>query len=200
MPSAGCSRCKVFSTCAGHTLHLSPTREINAWRAPHELSTGLWAPEYLLMDLLGKCVPAQCLGSYSSVTARHRYRCSLGNQAVPIMRYLSHTIIFFLMANLLFKPQWNSLMSLFFSKVYPESGYRLSSSHMWPSLLARPCTLSARSGWPQACSESFELDFCTYYNQKPFWYNSAFNRNGSWVITNPEIFWLKPVTVCEKVY
>lgn len=59
-----------FSACARHTHHLSPTREINAGRAQCKLATGLWAPEYLLMYLLGKCVPAGRLGSYSSVTAR----------------------------------------------------------------------------------------------------------------------------------
>ena len=105
MPSADSLWCKDCSTCAWHACHLSPTRDINAWQAQHEMSTGLWAPEYLLMDLLAKCVPVQRPGSSSSVTARHRYRCSLGNKSVPFMRYLSYTIIFFLTTNLIFKPQ-----------------------------------------------------------------------------------------------
>lgn len=177
MPSAGCSRCKVCSTCAWHTHHLSPTREINAWWAQHKLSMGLWAPEYLLMDLLQKCVPVQCLGSYSSVTARHRYRCTWGTKLFPLWDTFLTPLCFFLMANVILKPQWNFFMSLFPSKVHPENGYRLSSSHRWPSLLAGPRPLWARSGWPQACSS--ELDFCTYCNHKPFWRNSAFNRNAS---------------------
>lgn len=95
MPSAGCSRCKVCSTCAWQTHHLSPTREINAWWAQHKLSTGLWAPEYLLMDLLRNCVPVQCLGSYSSVTARHRYRCTWGIKLFPLWDTFLTPLCFF---------------------------------------------------------------------------------------------------------
>lgn len=59
-------------------------KEINVWWAQHELSTGLLASEYLLMDLLRKQVQAQCLGSYSSVIADIDIDALWGTKLFPL--------------------------------------------------------------------------------------------------------------------
>lgn len=113
MPSVGSSWCKVYSTCAWHTHHLSPMREINSWQAQRKLPTGLWTPEYLIMYLFMKHVWEWYFGSYSSVTARHTCRYHVRNQAVPIMRYLAYVYFFFFSRLTLYSSYNENFMFLF---------------------------------------------------------------------------------------